>query len=209
MGHIATLRQPSVRSPERETLADAIKRHNVTRDRLARIKEASEKPIMLPAIDAVEQAEQSLADARKREPKQLVEQLLSDQTASGSTVEEAEWSLSAARASLAQAHRMREALDQQQGAAESELTWAQHSLRHAIASVVKAEGGATKLLAEFDDARREVARIHEVLSFLNTHNCLPPYWDAVRYLGPTGAEAPWRAALAQLEADPDALLPDE
>jgi hypothetical protein len=74
--------------------------------------------------------------------------------------------------------------------------------------VVHAEGAANAVLAKYLEARREVARLHEILSFLSSRNCLPPYWDSVRQCSPTQAEALWRAALTELETDADASLPE-
>ena len=63
--------------------------------------------------------------------------------------------------------RMREALDEQQRAAQSALDGAQRSVRVAVSRVVHAEGGANPLLAQYVEARREAARLHEILSFLS------------------------------------------
>ncbi len=103
---------------------------------------------------------------------------------------------------------MREALDEQARAAQSALDDAQRSVRIAVSRVVQAESGANTVLARYVEARREVARLHEVLSFLSSRNCLPPYWDSVRQLPLTQADVPWRAALTELETDADALLPE-
>jgi hypothetical protein len=206
MGTVA-LRTPQ-QSPERENLAVAIAQHQAASQRLSRVIAASEQHLVWPAQEAVEQAEQTLAQARKLEPKRLVSQLLGDPTAAVPGVEEAEQSLSAARASLERAIRMREALDAQQRAAEADVENNKRSVRIAISGVVAAEGAANAVLAQYLEARREVARLHEILSYLSSRDCLPPYWDSVRQLPPTGAEAPWRAALTELETDADAPLPE-
>ncbi len=88
MGTVA-LRQPE-RSPEREALAAAITRHTAAQDRLAKVTAASEQHFVWPAQEKVEQAEQELAQARKREPERLVSQLLGDHGAAEPTVEQCE-----------------------------------------------------------------------------------------------------------------------
>lgn len=60
---------------------------------------------------------------------------------------------------------------------------------------------------QLDDARREVARLHEILLLLNAHNCLPPHWEKVRPFPPSGADQVWRDAFAALEGNTDAQLP--
>jgi hypothetical protein len=81
-------------------------------------------------------------------------------------------------------------------------------VRIAISAVVQADGGTSKVLAQCVEARREVGRLHEVLSFLSSRGCLPPYWDSMRPLPPTQADQSWREALTQLETDAEAPLPE-
>lgn len=207
MGTVEPLRKPSPRSPERENLAAAIVRHRSAIDRLARIKDVSEVLIVFDAQEKVERAEQTLAEARKRESKLLVSQLLGDQTDAGPSVASAEFLLEDARDDLARAHRTRDALDDQQRVAEAEVERAQRAVRDAVRKVVEAEGAPEKLLAQFHAARQEVSRLYEVLSLLSARNCLPPYWDAISASPSTNADARWRDALAALEGDADAALP--
>jgi hypothetical protein len=196
-----------VASPERENLAAAIRRHDAAKGRLARINEAAETLSVWTAVEAVEKAEATLMEARTRESKMLVARLLGDPT-SGPTVEEAAQSLSSARAALERAQRTREAIDTQQRAAEASMVSAHRSVREAVRNVVQAEGAAEPVLAKYIEARREVARLHEILSLLSSRNCLPAYWDSVVYYPPTDADAPWREALAALEGDAYAELPE-
>ena len=202
------LRQPQ-RSPEREALAAAITRHKAAQDHLARVNEAADQYVVFPAAEAVEQAEQELAQARKREPERLVSALLGDGGAPHPTVEQCEQALAAARAALERAIRTRDALDGQKTAVEASVENAHRSVREAVRAVFQTEGAANPVLAQFVDAQREMARLREVLSFLSSKNLLPPYWDSLTYFPPTAAEAPWREALDGLENDADAALPDE
>ena len=109
----------------------------------------------------------------------------------------------------ARAIHMRDALDGQQSAAEAAEDNAHRSVREAISKVVQAEGAANAVLAQYLEARRFSAQLHEVLTFLSSRNCVPPYWDGVRQLPSTQADQPWREALAALEVDAEAMLPDE
>jgi hypothetical protein len=188
-------------------LAEVIRRHGAVADRLTRINTALEEISVWSANEAVERAETTLKDARTRQQKTLVAKLLGDPSSPGPTVEEAEQALVDARGTLVTAQRTRDALESQQRAAESTLGWAKSGLRDSIARVVHSEGAASAVLAQYLEARREVARIHEVLSLLAARNCLPAYWDTHVHYPPTNAEAPWRAALAALESDADAELP--
>ena len=208
MATTTALRKPQ-HSPEREALALAIARHAAAQDRLTKVIAAAELHRVWPAQEAVEQAEQELTQARKREPQQLVSQLLGDQGAAEPTVEQCEKALAEARGVLERAIRMRDALDGQQSAAEAAEDNAHRSVREAISRVVQAEGAASAVLAQYLKSRRLSAQLHEVLTFLSSRNCVPPYWDSVRQLPPTQADAPWREALAALEVDADAPLPDE
>jgi len=195
-----------VASPERENLAAAIRRHDAAKGRLARINEAAKKISVWTAVEAVETAEAALNEARAREPKMLVARFLGDPT-SGPTVLEAELALTDARAALDCAQQTRDALDGQARAAESELGWAKSALGNAIAKVVHSEGAANAVLTQYVEARREVARLHEILSLLSSRNCIPKYWDAQVCFPATDSDAPWREALAALERDADAPLP--
>jgi phage-related tail protein len=194
-------------SSERESLAAAISRHDGAKARLARINAAAEQVSVWTAVEAVEKAEATLKEARARAPKMLVARLLGDPT-SGPTVEEAEQALSDARAALESAQQTRDALDGQRRVAESSIANAHRSVREAVRLVVQAEGAAEPVLAQYIEARREVARLHEVLSLFSSRNCLPAYWDSVVYFPPMDADLPWREAFAQLESDADATLPD-
>jgi chromosome segregation ATPase len=195
-------------SSSRADLAAAISRHQAATDRFARVNAAADQHLVWPAQEAVEQAEQALAQARKLEPSRIVGHLLGDKTASGPSVEECETALTQANDALVRAMRTREALDTQQSAAQSALDDAQRSVRIAISAVVQADGGANAVLARYLETRREAARLHAVLSFLSSRNCVPPYWDSVRQLPPTQADQPWREALTQLETDAEAPLPE-
>jgi hypothetical protein len=195
-------------SSERIELAEAIARHRTATDRLVWVAAAGEDHRVWPCQENVEKAEQALAQARKMEPQRIVGELLGDKKASGPSVEECEAALKQANDALARALRMRDALEEQQRAAEANVESAQRSAREAVSQVVQAEGGANTVLAQYLELRREAARLHEVLSFLSSRDCVPPYWDSVRQLPPTQADQSWREALTQLETDAEAPLPE-
>jgi hypothetical protein len=208
MGNVQPLRQHPPRSPEREQLAAAIEHRRQVADQLARVTSVAEVHIIGDAQEKVEQAEQVLAKARKLESRRTVAELTgADISDFGPTVQSAEFLLEDARADLERAKQTREAVDAEQGKAESALANATSLLRDSVRTVIQSEGGADKVLAQHVEARREVARLHEILALLGACGCLPAYWDALAPFPPTQADKPWREALGALEADADAPLP--
>ena len=198
--------QPIIANP-REELAAAIRRKNLIKDRLARIETASGQLIVWTAQEALENAEQALEKARKEEPRRLVAGLVGEAPSSGPSVSQAEWALEEARDDLKRARATREALDGQRQAAEHDLERADFTLRDSVRKVVQAEAGTSKLLVALDDARREVARLHEILTLLDARNCLHPHWDTIRPFPRSQADSTWRNAIAALEKDAYAPLP--
>jgi hypothetical protein len=156
----------------------------------------------------VEKSEQVLAKARKLEARRTVAELTGENTADfGPSVQSAQFLLEDARADFTRAKETREAVDAEQAKAELALGNATSLLSDAVRDVVQSEGGADKALAQYVEAKREVARLQEILALLGANGCLPSYWDALAPFPPTQADRPWREALAALEVDADALLP--
>ena len=210
MAKTATVQSiPGFPSPERAHLAEAIACKRAIIDRLIRINSALEVTFVWDANEAVERAEQALNRARTTEPQRLTAGLIGDPAASGPSVEQATWALEEARADYQRALQTREALDAQRNDAERDLSDTERSVREAIRTVVRAEGNGEKELALYRDAQAEVARRAEIIALLDTWNCLPP--RAINLhpeFAPARAERPWREALAALETDANAQLPE-
>jgi len=208
MGQVQPLRQNPPRSPEREELAASIAHRKQIADHLAKVAAVAEVHMIANALEKVEKAEQVLAKARKLAPRRTVLELTGADTSEfGPSVQSAEFLLEDARDDLERAKQTREAVDADQAKTESALANATSLVRDAIRSVIQSEGGADKVLAEYVEARREVARLHEILALMGARGCLPRYWDALSPFPPTQADKPWREALAALEKDADAPLP--
>ena len=154
----------------------------------------------------------NLALARSTEAKRIVARITGE-TSSGLSVEDAEQTLQEASAALRRADNLRQALDDEQRQAENSVALAERAVHTAVGDVVRSEGAAAKLLEQFDEARRLVHRLHNLLTFLSQRNCLPPSptsWESIRDFAPSSndADAAWHGALAKLESDPDAPLPE-
>ena len=209
MGAVQPLRQNPPRSPAREELAAAIANRAKVADHLAKVTEVAEIHMVANAFEKIEKAEAVLAKARKLAPRRTVLELTGQNTdAFGPSVLSAEFLLEDAKLELENAKATREAVDAEQAKAESTLANATSLLHDAVRVVIQSEGGANKILAQYVEAKREVARLHEILALLGARGCLPRYWDALRPFTPTQADKPWRDALADLEKDADAALPD-
>jgi hypothetical protein len=102
----------------------------------------------------------------------------------------------------------RHALAEQKKQAENSLVIARISLDARIKEILKAEAPVEKLIAEYHVAHRKFASIQGVIEWLDVKHAIPAdrFWQRDRGESVDGA-APWEAALAALETDPDAPLP--
>jgi hypothetical protein len=206
------------RSPERQRLAEAIARHAAAADRLARIQAAAPRAFdaILAAQRGVDAAETAVAEAREAEPKRLAAKLIGDPEEGGPTLGAVIAAASAASEVLANARAARDALSEQEGAAERDLDDARRGLDHAIAAIVAASPAIAGLLAQNVAARRRVQELGAILTTIGLLR-LPQTisarnWDAIRDLDIAeyrAAVAPWQATLASLETDPDTPLPGD
>ena len=194
-------------SPERDQLASAIERKRAATDRLERIEAASQVTFVTAAHEKVEEAEKALAKAKQREPHRIVAEMIGEGGGSDLSVQSAQWLLEEAQAELTQAQHARQILDKQRDQAQQFLGWADQGHREALRNVVAAEGAPDRVLDQYREAQREVARVREVLNALSRWGCLPNHWDTVREFPATDAAKAWEGALRALEADAEAPLP--
>lgn len=207
---------PAARSTERTRLAEAIERHKVAAERFERIHSAGATiwQTTSAARQAVETAEAALAEAKAAAPRLLVARLIGEADDGAPTVEAATAGLAEANAALDLAERTRDALRDQEGAAERDLAGAARALTSAIAAIVAPSPAVAKLLADYDAAQRRVAGLSAVFDFLGLTR-LPAagqHWFAIRdpdFAADRAATAPWAFALAALETDPDTPLPGD
>jgi hypothetical protein len=96
--------------------------------------------------------------------------------------------------------------------AAGEVAKAQDQIHSAIRDIVAASPAVTRLVTEAEAARKTLNAVHRIREALSNRNVTP---DSMRRLelwpgGPadTAEELKWRQALAQLETDAYASLPD-
>ncbi len=208
------IRRAAGPSPEREHLGEAITRHREAVGQVTRLEEAQRRgrAASSEAFAAIGTAEAVLAEARENAPHNYVAALLdgTDDTADPVT---------AAEQRLADARRRRETARQGDAMIEGELrsaaslaAIAASNLRTAVGAVVAASPEVTKLVADHRAAKLRVVTLTLILAELSRHNALPAaarYWDATNPVdGDPAAAVPWSAALAALQGDAGAALPD-
>lgn len=194
-------------SVERQRLAqviDHVAQAEAELDRLAAAREA----IGRPQIDAIDDAEAALANARVREPHRLVDEALGRAGDTQPTVAECETALADVKAEMERRRGAQALLDGEQERLESRLRFAVDQRREAVGAVVRAEAlGA--LFAQFDQALDRVTDLRSVLSLLPGLSQRDLDHTAVVIRPGTGAGlAAWRVALAALLTDGSAPLPD-
>jgi chromosome segregation ATPase len=200
------------RTPEREGLAAAQDRHGAARERLAAIKTAQERAFdsVLNLKDAASAAAAALEQAKADEPRQLVESFIGGDTAEvASLVKAAAAAIEEADTRLASARQMRDALDQEEKAAEREVMWAKGKLDDAVRTAVKADPATARLVAAFNEAERVYVSLRQAMGVVGTGR-LPKgseFWDCQHNWPALADGSQWKAAIALLETDADAPLP--
>ena len=202
------------RAAERTRLAEAIEQLARARDRLARAKEAyGQLDLYGPdSPDRVkERAERALAAAKEEAPRLMVAQLLGDSTeATLNPVAAAEEALKAAIQTAEAVDRARALLEEERRAAEREIELAVGWRDMALSAVLQASPEITALWDRFQAARQTVRDLAWCLSAVGIHRLPSSFrWDGLLEGVDRGHGAPWKAAIAALEQDPDAPLPNE
>jgi chromosome segregation ATPase len=199
------------RTPERESLAEAIARHAEATDQLAAVRAARER-----TEEARHSAEEATAKA-----KAAIEQAKIDTAAAlvGGTPGAPGTSVKAARAALQDCEDALEAavaagsvLAESAEEAERELARAERDVDRAVEAVVKASTEIRALVGRLKTAYAELVDVRNALRAVQSR--LP---DDLKILGSVDIPsihqddlklaATWRAAIAALATDPDALLP--
>jgi hypothetical protein len=211
MGKITAL-HPAVepaspdRSPERATLAAAIERIIAATAALDRVHQARAKVGQAWEV-GVASAEEALKEARAREPRRLVDELLGLVGAKRQTVEEAGTALAAANSEQDRRRRIHALLDEEERAAERELEYARRVRDEAVVAVVASDPATATLLAEFIEARQRVADFQRIWLALPSRSEDSRAWCRFDELPDRGGAEQWRNAVAALAADADAELP--
>jgi hypothetical protein len=205
-----------VASPERARLREVIQRHNEAVAALGQLQSARERaPDPFGFHDAIEAAEEAVALAQSNEPARLVDALIdgTDVSAGASPVADAEAALRSLESERQRAVDIRSLLDEREREARRRIEWVQSNLRAAVADVLKSSAEVERLFAEHDAAQRRVAEIVHCIRSLPLA-AIPEtrrLWNAIRTDGeyPSApSAAAWRSAVAALQTDPDAALPE-
>jgi chromosome segregation ATPase len=155
MAKSASILKPG-RSPERETLAQAIEREREAVRRLAETKAAEERRFdaFRSASRAAEAAEKAVEEARSSEHARVVAEFTGDAAAPVAGLADAERAAERARAEAARLRDARAALEAAHREALNEFEHAQSAVRRAVEAVMRAEIDVGRLLG---DARRAQA----------------------------------------------------
>lgn len=211
-------KEPS-RSPERQRLAAAIRRHADAVAALGRIGEAQERleaeffDVLVPAVPA---ARAALEDARVAAPAALVDRLLGDAPGAGPSLAEAEAALAEAEKKLADGREARSLLAEEAARAETAVNSAQFAVGNAIRDAVASDPSLAALRAEFTRSARRALRCLQALftaghkiGAIEAHGLRFAIGEAAAAIGQKTFfhDSEWTAALAALRDDPDAALP--
>jgi hypothetical protein len=200
-------RQPAL-TPARQHLARQQERVRLIEAELARLAEAREK-IGRPQVDAVDEAETALAKARAREPTRLVDEALGRAGDEQVSVTEAEAELARIKVEMERRRTAQLLLDGEEQRLHASLRFALTDRREAIAAILHAECLASLFVA-FDAALDRVGDLRSLL--LSLPGLSQRDLDRASVVGHPGSGrgvAQFRAALAAMETDPAAPLPDD
>jgi chromosome segregation ATPase len=207
---IASADEAPRRTPERERLAEVIARRTALRADLAKLNEAAARALTMvgDARRRAEAAEAGLAEAKKAEAETLVSAFVAGDDAAMARVQKANDAIEKAAAELARAQKIRDAIGGEIRDLRSRDEMAKLSLDDAVRKVIATDPATRALLAEFKNQLRNMTDLRRAIEFIESS--LPPDLRAWRSAEPwpeLPGDAPWRAALAALEHEADALLP--
>jgi chromosome segregation ATPase len=202
--------EPPERTPERQSLALAIARHDATAKRLAAITAAHERAsgAVYDLKDGVDKAIAALDEAKAGEGSYLAAIALGEADATLSSVKTAAANVEQANDQLGTVCRTRDALEAEMKAVESELMWAKSKLDDAVRDVVRADPAIRKLAGDHAAADRHYNDLHRAME--TVQNFLPDdlkFWHGTGRWPDLAAAATWSAAITALASDADAALP--
>lgn len=198
-------------SPERQRLSDTISRVAQIEAELARLREARARIGQPWHLDtAIADAETALAEARAHEPRRLVDEALGCAAGGQPTVAEAEAGLAGAKAEADRRRGAQALLDEEERRLHDALRFALGNRREAIGAVIRSDPAFAALFAEFDAALERAADLRSIFNVLGLA-MTPRDLDHAALIERPGTGrgvAEWRVALAALETDAAAPLPD-
>ena len=206
--------QPPPRSQERQALAEAI----ATRDHFAREVEADAKAIDVLREQrrgdglekAVALARADVETAKANAAKYLTDAAIGEAGDPPRSVKDARAAVQQAEDDLEASNAAWTGLLAKQEFDKDKLTWWTGRVRERVSRVASVDPQLRKLVADFRELQRRVAEKRLFLSLLSSHMPRDLNWSDVPLFKPGELHddtGPWRAALADLENNPDAQLP--
>jgi hypothetical protein len=211
---LRSIAAPPPRSPERQRLAVAIDRYERAARAADAVADAQPKTsaARTDAFLGVERAEAALRTAQEEEPRRRTRHLIGEPDDGSPTVPEAERKLAEAKEKYESAKNDEALLDRAAQEARDHLDLIRIGRNSALAAALQASPELARLFVELDAARSRADEIVGALFAIGPRLTQlqlhlrdlqrDPVFD-----GPTATA--WRAALAALESDPDALLPGD
>jgi hypothetical protein len=206
---------PRPRSEQREALAAAIERRNDLTRELDAVKTALEN-----ARAGSRAAKDAIPAARAAVERAKVDGVTHLTAVAMGTAGEPPLSVKDARASLQEEQdkfEMQETalagLEDRKTRVETALDFARSAVKQKLQDVCASEPSFRNLFEEYESLRRQAASRQLLLGFL--FSVTPrdfPDWQATRQFRPGELQdetGPWRAALSELEQNPDAPLPGD
>jgi len=196
---------------ERDSLAAAISRSDAAGAELERIDSALARVggVIAAAVSRLENAERAIAEINLTDPGHLAAAFLGEVETAASQVALKKECADASEA-VRLARETRGGLEERRRAAHREVDMATHLRDLAQCAVVRDSPELAALIAQYEAARLEVARMVRVFEAIGTLHMPPNYhWAVARpYNGAPGDDLlAWRAALAALKVDAHARLP--
>jgi hypothetical protein len=207
---------PAIRSEERLALATAIgTRNNLQRELDATIKALADlqtKRLGGAAAKAVEMAKAAVETAKANAAEFASAAILGTVGEPPMSVKDARAALQEAEDNLETQLAVEASLKAKKENEQTALGFAKSTIKRKIEAVVSADPSFRSLFAEYEEMRRLVAQRAKLFSFL--FSMIPPElqgWQSspLYRSGDLQDETPpWRAALAELEHNSDASLPE-
>jgi hypothetical protein len=215
----------SVRSPQRELLAEAIAAHEQAKAWAQHVRKAVEANFekRVAASRAIDQAKADAAAAEKDAPSHLVAHALGQRSDEPMPLAEAQAAAARAEAWHAKLMEIDEGLQRELVPAQHSVGHAQTRVREAIATVLKSDASITRLMNDYEATLATLVEQRQALDFIDTLGALskeldrravpglvanrvstiiPSRWDDI------AGDLPWRKYVERLEKDPDAELPN-
>jgi hypothetical protein len=204
-------------SPERQKLAEAIAARTEAADRLSRLKAAQETLLSDPAVQAVEDAAATLAEAEAAAVGKIISDATGETLAMRLSVVDARGALQAARDRYDAIRLARKQIDSEVRGLEERRRWGDHVADRARAVLVAELSSAPSVLALLEDlskARAELLRLGQQVLWLSEQgvvsadigNCVyraPVDWPEAKAVALDGK---WQLLFDALTVDAGASL---